>query len=91
MFALWVFEFHWGAPWGRRGRCVHWVALWGSSGSFGVTGFIVVRPSGLSGSFRITGFIGVRPGNRWIRSGSLGSLGCALGVVGFVRGLSVHW
>ena len=27
-----------------RGRWVHWSAPWGSSGSFGVSGFIGVRP-----------------------------------------------
>ena len=56
------------------GRRVHWHTAWASLGSFGVAGFI-----------------GVRPVYRWIRSGSLGSMGCALGVVGFVRGLWFHW
>ena len=44
-----------------------------------------------SGSFGVAGFIGVRPGSRWVRSGSLGLLGCALGVVWLVRGLWVDW
>ena len=35
---------------------------------------------------RIVGFISVRTGCRWVYSGSLGSLGCAMGVVGFSRG-----
>ena len=43
-------------------------------------------PWGSSDSFRVAGFIRERPGNRRVRSGSLGSLRCAIGVVGFVRG-----
>ena len=37
----------------------------------------------------------VRPGGRWVHPGSIGSVGFALGVVGFIRGLWVqsvaHW
>ena len=39
----------------------------------------------------VVGYIGVHPGGRWVRSGSLDSLGCALGVVGFDQGRWVHW
>ena len=31
------------------------------------------------------GFIRVRTGYRWVHLGSFGSLGCALGVVGYIR------
>ena len=34
---------------------------------------------------------GVRPGSRRVRSGSMGSLRCALVVVGIVRGRLVQW
>ena len=37
-------------------------------------------------SLRVAGFIGVRPGGCEVLWGVLGSLGCALGVVGFVQG-----
>ena len=50
-----------------------WGAPWGSSGSFGVAGFIGVRHRGLR-----------------VLSGSLGSLGCALGVMGFDQVRGVH-
>ena len=33
----------------------------------------------------------MRPGGRQVHPGSLGSLMCALGVVGFIRGRWVHW
>ena len=32
----------------------------------------------------------MRPGERWIHSRSLGSFGCDLGVVGFIKGRWVH-
>ena len=38
------------------------------------------------GSFGVARFIGVRTGDRHVCSGSLGTLGCALGVVGFLLG-----
>ena len=68
-----------------------------SLGSFvcalGVVGFIRDRwvhwlstPWVSSGSFGSVGFTGVRPGGRPVHSRSLGSLGCALLVVGFIRG-----
>ena len=82
-------------------RWVRWVALWWCSGSFGVAGFIGVRRRVRSvnlgsalvvvvGSCGLVGFIGVHPGGREVRSGSLRSLGCALVVVGFVRGCWVY-
>ena len=40
---------------------------------------------GLSGSSVIAWFIGVRPGIRLVHPGSLGSLGCVLGIFGFIR------
>ena len=39
-------------------------------------------------SFGDDGFIHVHPGGRWVHLVSLGSFGCALGVVGFIRGSS---
>ena len=84
-------------------RCVHWGATWGSSDSFAVVGLILVRSGGLwvhsgsqgslgcplvsSVSSRVAGFNQVRPGGR---SGSLGSLWCALMAVGFIRGRWVY-
>ena len=72
---------------------------WGLSGSSGVAGFIEVRHRGdgftwgryivrgarwvLSGSCRVARFIDVHSGGRPVLPGSLG---CALGVVGFLRG-----
>ena len=53
----------------------------GSSGLFRVA----------SGSLGVAEFIGVRPGGRRVRSRSMGSLRCALGVVEFIRGGWVHW
>ena len=32
----------------------------------------------------------MRPGGRWVHAGSLSSLGCALWIVGFIRGRCVH-
>ena len=71
-----------------RGRCVHLVGPWGSSGSFLVAGFIGVcrggpwnvrggwvhwdTPWGSSGSFGVAEFIAVRPGGRRVLSVSLG-------------------
>ena len=45
-------------------------------------------PSGLSG---MTGFTWVRPWGRRVHPRWLGSLECALGVVGFIRVRWVHW
>ena len=42
------------------------------------------------GPFGDACLIGVHPGDSGVRSGSPGSLWCALGVVGFVRGRWVH-
>ena len=44
-----------------------------------------------TGSAGVVGFIRVRTSARRVHSGWLGSLGCALGVVGFIRGCRVHW
>ena len=74
-----------------RGRSTHWGVPWGSSGSFGVPGFIRKRPGGRRVRLRSLRFIGVRPGGGRVRLGSLRSLGCALVVVGFVRGRWIHW
>ena len=38
----------------------------------------------------VVGFTRVRPGGRWVHPGSLGSLRCALIIVGFIRGRLVH-
>ena len=62
-----------------------------SSGSFGVTGFSGVRLWGSSGSFGVAGFSGVRTGGRLVRSGSLGSVRCALCFVGYVQSRWVQW
>ena len=42
------------------------------------------------GSSRAMVFTRVRPEGRWVYPWSLGSLGCALGVVGFIRGRCVN-
>ena len=84
-----------------RSSWIRWGAPRGSSSSFGVAGYIWVglrvvafgrflcvhwdTPGASSGSFGFGGFIGVRPEGRRVRSGSLGSFGWAMGVVGFVR------
>ena len=39
----------------------------------------------------VAGFTGMRPGDRPVHLGSLGSMGHALEVVGFIRGRSAHW
>ena len=44
-----------------------------------------------SGSSGVPRFIGVRPGVRRVRTESLVSLGCALGLVRFIRGRWVHY
>ena len=76
----------------------HWVPPWVSSGSSGVAGFIVVHsgrrlgvPCGTLGSSKVAGFTGVHPGCRRVHPGLLGSLGCPLGIVGFIRDRWVHW
>ena len=43
-------------------------------------------PGGPAGSSGVAGFTGVRPGGRRVHPWSLGSLECALGSVGFIRG-----
>ena len=62
-----------------QGRCVHSGSRSGSLGSSGVVRFTQVRAGGV-------GFTSVRAGGRWVHPGSLGSVGFALGVVGFIRG-----
>ena len=59
---------------------VHWGAPWGWSDSVLFGGFIVVCPVVRSGSLD-----SVQCGRR-VRTGSLGSVACVLGVVRFVRG-----
>ena len=44
-----------------------------------------------SGSSGVAGFIGLRPGGRRDHPDTLGSLGCVLGVIGFILGSWVHW
>ena len=82
-----------------RGRCVHRGALWESSGSslgssrcaLGTEKLIRGRwvqldaPLWLSASSGFAGFIRVCTCGRRIHTGSLGSLGCALGNVAFIR------
>ena len=64
--------------------------------ALGVVGFIWCRwvhlgaPWGSLRSSVDVGFTRVRPGVRWVHPGSLRSLRCALGVVGFIRGRLVH-
>ena len=82
-----------------RGRCVHWVAPWGSSGSYGVAGFIDVRPEGcqvhpvsLDPFLGVVGFVR----GRWVHSRILwgttdsfwvaGLIGVRPWVVGFIWG-----
>ena len=64
-----------------RDRKAHWGDQWGSLGSSWVAGFIVVHPELLLCSSGVDGII----------KGSLGSLGCALGVVRYIRGSWVHY
>ena len=82
----------------RGGRSVR-SGLSGSSGyGLEVVGFVRVHrvrwgalfsrpvvPWRSLGSFGLVSFIRVRPKICWVRSGSSGSSGCALGVDGFVR------
>ena len=84
-----------------RGRWVYYGALRVSSGSSAAARFIGVRPGGLgfirarwihwgapfglSGSPGVTAFIRVRPAGRRVLPGSLHSLECALGVVGYIQ------
>ena len=89
---------------GSLGRVkVHWSAPWWSKCSSGLAVFIGFAPGfagfiqgcwvhwgapgGSSGS---SGVIVVRTGDRRVILVSLGSLGCALWVVGFIRGRLVH-
>ena len=61
-----------------------------SEGVLNVVGFVQIRAIPLGaprmsvGSFRFVWFVRVIPGCRWVRSGSSGSSGCALGFAGFV-------
>ena len=85
---------------------IRWVrsgAPWGSTGIFGVVGFIRVRPGGsrvhagslcsFGRALEVVGFIrflGVHSGAACGASGSLGSFRRALGVVGFILVRWVH-
>ena len=90
-----------------RDRCVHWGALWWSSGSSGFAGFIGFRPGcrrvhpGSLGLLWFTqGVVWLILGG-WVHCGAplwsrihpvlRGSLWCALVVVAFILGLWVHW
>ena len=70
-----------------RGCWIHSSSRWGSLGSSGFVGFTRVRAG-------VVGFNPVRAGSRWVHPGSLSSLlgvvGCALWVVGFMRGRWDH-
>ena len=66
-------------------------APWMSSGSSVVAGFNGGALWGSSGSSGVAGLTEVHPAGRWVHQGSLHSLGCALGVVGFIRVRWVHW
>ena len=66
-----------------RGGRVRLGAPWKASV---LLGFIGVS----SGTFNVAGYIWVRRGGRPVRSGWLGSLGCALGVIGFARDFWVN-
>ena len=71
--------------WVHPGRWVHSVAPWRSLGSSG-------SPLGSLGSLGcrqdVVGFIMVLPRGHWVFPGSLGSLVCVMGAVGFIR---CHW
>ena len=71
-----------------RGRWVHWSVPFWSSGSYRFAEVIGVRPVGGRVYPGSLWFIVVHPG---VHPGSLGLLGCALEVVGFIRGRRVHW
>ena len=60
-----------------RGRWFHAGGPCWALGSCGVVGFIL-------------GGTRVRPGGRWVHPESLDPLGCALGVVAFIRSRWVH-
>ena len=51
---------------------------------------MLVSPGGQLCSLWVVVIVRVRPGYRLVHSGSLGSLGCALGVVGFFLGRWIH-
>ena len=98
--AQWGRQVHSGCP-------VYCGAPWESSGSFGVAGFIGVRtgvvgfirgrwtysgaPSRSLGSFAVVGCIRVRLRGHCVHAGLMGSLGCALGLVGYILCHMVHW
>ena len=104
---VWFIRGCWGAPWVYpgplgsfgcalaivgfiQGSLVHWGARCSSTGLSGVAGFIGVRPGGgrdHPGSL-VVASIRVRLLGRRVH---LGSLLCALGVVGVIQGLWVYW
>ena len=94
-FALWVVGI-------VLGRLIHTGSRWGSLGSSKVVEFTRVRAGvvgfirgrwvhsgsrwGSLGSSGVVGFTRVHSGRRWVHPVWCGSLGFALGVVGFIRG-----
>ena len=63
-----------------RGRLVHSGAAWGSWGSSGSVCFTRERSGG---RWVLAGL--------WVHPRSLGSLGCTMGVVGYIWGGRVHY
>ena len=87
-----VAEFIGVRPGGRR---VHRVSPLCSSGSSGVAGFIRVYPGACRvhvGSLSsLAGFLWLHHRGRRVYPGSLDSMGCTLGIDGFIWCFSVHW
>ena len=61
-----------------------------SLGTFGVVGFVRVRPGGSLGLLGAVWFVPVRTGGSWVHTGCLGSFGYNFGVVWLIRGLCNH-
>ena len=73
-------------PGDRSGRWAQWGTPWGSSGSSAVAGFSALCPMRCRVRSGSLGSVGGALGCLRVGSVSLVSVGCDLGVVGFVRG-----
>ena len=89
---VWFTPLYPGGLWVHPGSFGSLVSAQGGVGFMRVVGFILGRsvhlgaPWGSLCSSGVVGFTPVRPGCRCVHPWSLGSLGCALLVVGFIRG-----
>ena len=96
----WVNPAYWRAPLGSLGSVVVFIrGLWIHSRALGFMQRCWVHtcaPLALIGSSGVVGFIlglsitRVRPGGRWVNLRLLGSIACALGVVGIIRSPQVQ-